>query len=150
MRLAPSRVSHTDSWVAFVWGDGPRPPSPLAGLPCQALGAAVFIVAMACSMAFEMSTCRASPTVHGTWAYVHPGHQPSRPKLEHSPFLLTLTAKNLIPPCLHSSIRVILGYNRVKAATTFWHKGGMAVLMDGFTPVPACVCVRVGPAAGLV
>jgi hypothetical protein len=44
VRLAPSRVSHTNSWVAFVWGDGPRLPGPLARPPCQALGAAAFIV----------------------------------------------------------------------------------------------------------
>jgi hypothetical protein len=119
-------------------------------MPCQAFGTAVFIVAMACSMTFDILTCRASPTVHGTWANVHPGHRPSRPKLEHSPLLPTIAAKNLIPPCLHSSTRVILGYIRLKAATAFWHKGGVAVLMDGFTPIPACVRVRAGPATGLV
>jgi hypothetical protein len=101
-------------------------------------------------MAFDILTCGALPTVHGTWAYVHPGHRLSRLKLEHSPLLPTITAKKLIPPCLHSSTRVILRYIWLKTATTFWHKEGMAVLTDGFTPVPACVCVHAGPTVSLV
>ena len=107
--------THTEGWDAFGLGDRPRPPGSLAGPPCQAVGAALgataFIVAMACSMVFEISSCRALPTLHGTWAYVHPGHRPSRPWLEQLPFLPTCTAKNLMPPCLHISTRVIVGYS---------------------------------------
>jgi hypothetical protein len=35
VRRGPSNLAHTAGWATLGWGDGPRPPGPLARPPCQ-------------------------------------------------------------------------------------------------------------------
>jgi hypothetical protein len=69
-----------------VRGDGLQLPGVGTGVLCHADEVPFFYVAISNFRVSFMATCRSGDTVHAMWLYVQPEHQPSKPKLEQSPF----------------------------------------------------------------
>ncbi len=118
MRLGPSNQAHTDCGLVFRWGDGPRPPSLSAGLPCQATSFDAK-VAIPWSIATLTILCRAFGTVNTKCLNVQfsSGHRPRRPKLVQSPLSPTVRFQYLTLLRCANVMMSISGYSRVYSFT---------------------------------
>ncbi len=103
-----------------------------------------FIVAIMPSSTLTIVAFRLSGTEHTSCLYRHPEHRPSRPKLTQPPSFPTFSWLNQTLPRKHSSRMVMDGWSLLNAATTFWHKGGIAALMVGRGPAARTALVVAG------
>jgi hypothetical protein len=96
--VGPSNRAHIVCWSTLLWGDGPLPPRPSAGLPCQAACLEANAANPLSNPAFT-SFCRASGTVITECLNVQfsSGHHPRRIKLVQSPFAPTARSWYLTP-----------------------------------------------------